>query len=88
MIRRKGVRPTDDYSRQASACASAALATSITEIKEAYLNLEQGWLCLAAKGDANRGSALDFSAHRRQSASQVDSRIGRERASLEEEFCR
>jgi hypothetical protein len=39
--------PTDYYSRQASKCASAALAATIAEIKEAYLNLEQGWLYLA-----------------------------------------
>jgi hypothetical protein len=37
------------YRRQASACATAALTTAIAEIKEAYLDLEQGWLCLAPK---------------------------------------
>jgi hypothetical protein len=62
MLRHRGARQTNDYNQQAFACARAALATSVTEIKEAYLNLEQGWLCLAAKGDANLSSAVDFSA--------------------------
>lgn len=37
------------YRRQAFACATAALTTAIAEIKQAYLDLEQGWLCLAPK---------------------------------------
>jgi hypothetical protein len=61
MLRHRGTRQTNDYNQQAFACARAASATSVSEIKEAYLNLEQGWLCLAAKGDANLGSAVDFS---------------------------
>jgi hypothetical protein len=36
--------------RQASECAAAASATSVTEVKQAYLDLEQGWLSLAPKG--------------------------------------
>lgn len=40
------------YRRQASACAVAAVTTPIAEIKQAYLNLEQGWLCLAPKPEA------------------------------------
>jgi hypothetical protein len=31
------------YRRQAAQCAAAALATTIAEIKQAYLDLEQGW---------------------------------------------
>jgi hypothetical protein len=38
-----------DYCRkQAAQCASAAGATSLVEAREAYLNLAQGWLLLAA----------------------------------------
>ena len=41
------------YRQEASACATAALATSIAEIKQAYLELEQGWLCLTPKPENN-----------------------------------
>lgn len=34
---------------QASECATAASATSVAEVKQAYLDLEQGWLSLAPK---------------------------------------
>jgi hypothetical protein len=40
---------TAHYRQEASACATAALTTTIAEIKQAYLDLEQGWLCLAPK---------------------------------------
>jgi hypothetical protein len=33
--------------KQAAECAAAAIATALAEVKEAYLNLEQGWLKLA-----------------------------------------
>jgi hypothetical protein len=33
--------------RQAAECAKAALETTIADLKEAYVNLEQGWLHLA-----------------------------------------
>jgi hypothetical protein len=45
----KDAKQTAYYRRQAYACATAASATAIAEVKEAYLNLEQGWLCLAPK---------------------------------------
>lgn len=35
--------------RQASACAVAATTAACPEAKQAYLELEQGWLCLAPK---------------------------------------
>lgn len=59
MFRRRGANHTDDYDQQAGACATAALATSVAEIKQAYLELEQAWRCLAAKGDASPGDAAD-----------------------------
>ena len=45
----KEAERTAYYRRQAAACATAALTTAIAEIKQAYLDLEQGWLCLAPK---------------------------------------
>jgi hypothetical protein len=41
------------YRKQAAACATAALATAIAEVKRAYLDLEQGWLCLAPKAEGS-----------------------------------
>jgi hypothetical protein len=48
---------TTFYRQEASACATAALATSIAEIKQAYLELEQGWLCLTPKPENSCSSA-------------------------------
>ncbi len=45
----KDAERTAYYRQQASSCATAALITAIAEIKQAYLDLEQGWLCLAPK---------------------------------------
>jgi len=56
---------TAHYRQEASACATAALKTTIAEIKQAYLDLEQGWLCLAPKPEnssaisAEPNTALD-----------------------------
>ena len=49
MHRRKDAEQTAYYRQQASICATAASATTIAEVKQAYLNLEQGWLCLTPK---------------------------------------
>jgi hypothetical protein len=47
-----------DYCRaQAAKCASAAEATAILDIREAYLNLEQGWLQLAPEIEGGRVSS-------------------------------
>jgi hypothetical protein len=56
----KDAERTAHYRRQASACAAAALTTGIAEIKQAYLELEQGWLCLAPKGNDPRTGPLDL----------------------------
>jgi hypothetical protein len=40
------------YRRQACVCAAAAAAAAEPDVKDAYVNLEQGWLCLAPKADA------------------------------------
>ena len=47
--RHTDIERTAYYRQEASACATAALTTAISEIKQAYLDLEQGWLCLAPK---------------------------------------
>lgn len=46
---RKDAERVEYYRQQASACATAALATAIAELKQAYLELEEAWLCLAPK---------------------------------------
>jgi hypothetical protein len=48
-MRRKSIERTEYYRQEASACAAAAVTTAIAEIKQAYLELEQGWLCLKRK---------------------------------------
>jgi hypothetical protein len=49
MGRRKDVERADYYRQEASTCARAALTSAIADIKQAYLELEQGWLSLAPK---------------------------------------
>jgi hypothetical protein len=39
---------------QAAECAAAATATTLAEVKEAYHNLEQGWLQLAPEIEGSR----------------------------------
>jgi hypothetical protein len=39
--------------QQAAECASAATATTLSEAREAYLNMEQAWLQLAPDVDSN-----------------------------------
>ena len=64
MHRHKDAEQTAYYRRQASACATAALATAIAEVREAYLNLEQGWRCLAPKADTSPNDLIDRGAKR------------------------
>jgi hypothetical protein len=59
MHRHKDAERTAYYRQEASACATAALTTAIAEIKQAYLDLEQGWLCLAPKVVENTDAATD-----------------------------
>lgn len=39
--------------QQAAECASAAAMTSLPEVREAYLNIERGWLELAPDVESN-----------------------------------
>ncbi len=59
MKARKDIERTEQYRREASACAAAAVHALTAELKQAYLDLEQGWLCLAPKGDAGRIASAD-----------------------------
>jgi len=45
--------------QQAAECASAATATTLSEVKEAYLNLEQAWLKLAPELEGGRISSIN-----------------------------
>lgn len=46
---RNDVKRIERCRQEAGACAAAALRTSIVDIRPAYPELEQGWLCLAPK---------------------------------------
>ena len=59
MHHRKVAERTAYYRQQASSCATAALTTAIAEVKQAYLDLEQGWLCLAPKVETNPNTVVD-----------------------------
>jgi hypothetical protein len=47
------------WRQQAAKCAAAAATTITSEVKEAYLNLERGWLGLAADDGQDRDSPTD-----------------------------
>ena len=49
----KDAERTAYYRQQASVCSAAALTTTIAEVKQAYLELEKGWLCLAPKSETS-----------------------------------
>jgi hypothetical protein len=49
---------TDHCRAQAAKCASAAAATAIMDVREAYLNLEQGWLQLVPEIEGGRVSSI------------------------------
>jgi hypothetical protein len=80
MHRHKDAEQTAYYRQQASACATAASATAIAEVKQAYLDLEQGWLCLAPKvkesiddpSDSESGRNTDAKAGRPSNENAVD----------------
>jgi hypothetical protein len=59
MHRHKNADQTAYCRRQASICVTAASGTAIAEVKQAYLNLEQGWLCLAPKVEASPDCQID-----------------------------
>jgi hypothetical protein len=59
MPHRKDAERLAYYRRQASACATAALSTTIAEVKQAYIDLEQGWLCLTPKAEARLDDPAD-----------------------------
>ena len=44
--------------RQADECAAAASKTSLPDLKEAYVNLEQAWLQLAPEWENDKNSSI------------------------------
>jgi hypothetical protein len=48
------IQRSDYCTKQAADCATAASATTIAEIKNAYVSLQEGWLYLAADGEGSR----------------------------------
>lgn len=52
--------------QQAAQCASAAIATTLNEIREAYLNMEQAWLHLAPDVDGNQPAAISSKSDEQQ----------------------
>lgn len=73
--RHNDVEPTAYCRQQASACAAAALTAAIAEIKQAYLDLEQGWLSLAPKPETNSAPSGSATTTR-----EVDSKPNRARS--------
>lgn len=59
MHRHKDSERTAYYRQQASWCATAAVTAAVAEVKQAYLDLEQGWLCLAPKVETSRDGLVD-----------------------------
>jgi hypothetical protein len=49
---------TEYCRKQAAECAAAAMAATIADVKEAYVNLEQAWLHLAPEIDQARPFSL------------------------------
>jgi hypothetical protein len=62
--------------KQAAECAAAAAAAVLAEVKEAYLNLEQGWLQLVPEIEQPK----PFSLLRESSSADDDQRLGRDAA--------
>ena len=54
MHRRNHATQKAFYRQQASECAAAASTTSVAEVKQAYLDLEQGWLSLTPNAEISR----------------------------------
>jgi hypothetical protein len=51
MLKRENNSQVSYYRREASACAAAATSAVIAEVRNAYHELELGWLSLAPKAE-------------------------------------
>jgi hypothetical protein len=75
MHRHSDAERTAYYRTQADACAAAAAAAAEPNVKEAYVHLEQGWLCLAPKADATPSffppGAMDLAASKRRQSTKA-----------------
>jgi hypothetical protein len=54
--------------RQAAECARRALEATLTEVREAYVNLEQGWLRLAPETNENEEASVESEPARRSTS--------------------
>jgi hypothetical protein len=52
--------------QQAAECASAAMTTTLSEAREAYLNMEQAWLQLAPDVDSNQTFSVNTELNEQQ----------------------
>ena len=69
----KEAKRTLYYCRQASACAVAAATAAHPETKQAYLELEQAWLCLAPKAETSPSDRrFALAQHQTEPASDLD----------------
>jgi hypothetical protein len=59
------VDPSTYCRRQAAECARKALEATLAEVREAYVNLEQGWLQLAPETSDNQKASTEVGSTRR-----------------------
>jgi hypothetical protein len=59
------IDPTAYCRRQAAECARRALEATLAEVREAYVNLEQGWLQLAPETSDNQNPSAEGGPTRR-----------------------
>jgi hypothetical protein len=52
------IDPSAYCRRQAAECARRALQATLAEVREAYVNLEQGWLQLAPETSDNQSAEV------------------------------
>jgi hypothetical protein len=64
MDRLKDVKRVQYCRQQASECLSAAEAAVITEVREAYVQLAEGWRRLAPKTTEDSGDPFDLNDRR------------------------
>jgi hypothetical protein len=74
MHRRNHANQKAFYRQQASECAAAASATSVAEVKQAYLDLEQGWLSLTPNAEESADAAIASKPFRSADAGHIPER--------------
>jgi hypothetical protein len=59
------IDPTASCRHQAAECSRRALEATLAEVKEAYVNLEQGWRLLAPEPSENQKTSVESEPARR-----------------------